>query len=440
MIPTTRLALLASAGLVFAIGVALERLLDAGNAFLGPLIAFDVAIAGVALCDLALVWASRVEARRAVPSVLSVGRPNPASIELTSLLRRGAAVDLTDDGAAQVETRGLPVSLRLEPGQRSTLRYHLFPTRRGSHELGDVWLRVTSPLGLWKRQMRVPARQTVRVYPDLQSVRVYEKLVREARDEQFTRATRRRGGESEFERLREYTRDDDVRRIDWKATARKRTPIAREYQLERNQNVMFLLDLGRLMTAETNGLSHLDHALNATLMLSHVSVRAGDHVGLAAFDSQLRTFMPPAGGAHALERIVRATYDLFPSLVEPDYRQVFGALKTRVRKRSLMVLFTQVLDPAAQRQLVPLVRSLTPTHLPLCVVFRDESIEGLLRPEANSELDLYTRGPAAAEVQWRERLVEEMRNAGALVLHVTPKELTQQLIANYLEVKARQLL
>ena len=440
MIPTVRLAWLAAGGLVLALGAAVERLLELDAVFTGPFIAWNAAVLAVALADLALTWRVRIEAKRTVAQVLSVGRPNVATLQLQSRLRRTADVEVTDDGAMDVEVRDLPMKVRLRPGERASLRYHLFPHRRGSHPLGDLWLRVGSPLGLWRRQARVAAPQTVRVYPDLQAVRIYEKLVREAREERFTRATRRRGGESEFERLREYTRDDDVRRIDWRATARKGSVIAREYQLERNQNVVFLLDLGRLMTAETDGLSHLDHALNATLMLSHVSVRAGDHVGLVAFDGQLRTFVNPEGGPHAIKKIVRASYDLFPSLVEPDYRSVFTSVKSRLRKRSLLVLFTQVLDAATQKQLVPLIRSLSPTHLPLCVLFRDESVETLARASGEDETTLHVRGAAAGELLWRDRLVDDMKRAGALVLHVKPEELTQQLIARYLEVKSRQLL
>lgn len=440
MIPTGRLAFLFAGGLVLALGVAMEKLLDIGNHFVGPLIAWDACVAAIAALDLAWVWRAPIEATRTVPTVLSVGRANPVSVQLHNRLKRAVTAELNDDGAQDVVANGLPTSLSMPAGSRATWRYTLTPTRRGAHTLGDLWCRVGSPLGLWKREIRLPASQKVHVYPDLQAVRVYEKLVREARDERFTRVARRRGGESEFERLREYTRDDDVRRIDWKATARRGVVIVREYQLERNQNVVFLLDLGRLMTAQSDGLSHLDHALNATLMLSHVSMRAGDHVGLAAFDDNLRTFIPPEGGPHVLKKIVRATYDLFPTLVEPDYRAVFGALKLRLRKRSLLVLFTQVLDASAQKQLVPLIRSLSPTHLPLCVIFRDESVEGLLKTPVESPTDLYTRGAAAGELLWREHLVEDMRKAGALVLNVHPRELTQQLIARYLDIKARQML
>ncbi len=447
MIPSTRLVLLAAVGLVPALLIALARVMAADgqsggsqDELLVPLLFWDVAVALLALVDAHLSRRWRVEVERQLPQVLSVGRNNAVQLEIGNPGRGDLTLLVQDDGAEFVLPIGMPQTIKLLGNSRETLRYYLQPLRRGAHTLGHIWLRAPSILGLWQRQVIVKADQIVRVYPDLQQVRQYDMLVRDARGEHFAHSVKKRGGESEFERLREYTRDDDVRRIDWKATARKGTPIAREYQLERNQNIVFALDLGRLMTAEAAGLSQLDHALNATLMLAHVSVKAGDCVGLAAFDSEMRTFLAPQAGAAASKRLIQATYDLFPSLVEPDYREMFAVLRTRLRKRSLIILFTQVLDPATQKMLVPLIRSLSPTHIALCVQFRDDSVEALLQLAPTDELSLYTRAVAAAEVQWRQRLVEELRRAGAHVLHVRPQELTQQLISKYMDIKRRQLL
>jgi uncharacterized protein (DUF58 family) len=449
LVPTHRLVALATVAAIASVFTAVARLLQWPEDLLGALIAWDVGIAALALLDALLDRKVAVQVTRHLPQVLSVGRQNAAVLDIHHGGARPVTVQVNDEGAVDLLVLGLPVAVQLPAHGTVEVRYHVEPRRRGAHQLGDLWLRVPTRLGLWQRQVRVPAAQEVRVYPDLQQVRTWDLLVLQERDS-LSRAIRQRGGESEFERLREYTQDDDVRHIDWRATARHRTVIARQYQLERNQNVVFALDLGRLMTAQARsgpdgepGLSHLDHALNATLMLSHVAMRAGDHVGLVAFDAKVRTFLPPEGGPRATRRIVQACYDLFPTLVEPDYRMVFTQLRQRLRKRSLVVLFTQVLDPATQKMLVPLVRSLSPTHLPLCILLRDASVEALLEPDgerAETELDLYTRGPAAAEVQWRERLAEDMRRAGALVLHVRPEELTGRLIQRYLEVKQRQWL
>jgi uncharacterized protein (DUF58 family) len=320
------------------------------------------------------------------------------------------------------------------------------PSRRGAYALGSHTVRWPSPLGLWQRQVRIPAQHAVKVYPDVQAVRTYELLARQDREFALVRATRLKGGESEFERLREYRKDDEFRAIDWKATARQKKLIAREYQLERNQNILFLLDCGRLMTAETRGLSHLDHALNATLMMSHVAGRSGDHVGLLAFDDEVRSYVPPGGGARASHRIVQASYDLHPSLVESDYELAFDQLALRMRKRALVILFTQIVDDVAARAVLTRVRGLIPRHLPLLVLFRDVEVDELAEPHeapaapTRDDLELYLRGAAAEAVVWRDKLIRDLKGGGALVLDVPPQRLTPALINRYLEIKARQLL
>jgi uncharacterized protein (DUF58 family) len=283
------------------------------------------------------------------------------------------------------------------------------------------------------------------VYPDIQAVRTYELLARQDREASMFRSSRRRGGESEFERLREYRRGDEFRAVDWKATARRQKLIAREYQLESNQSIMFLLDAGRLMTAETRGLSLFDHALNATLMLSHVAARAGDQVGLLAFADGIKSFAPPAGGAQAARRIIQAGYDLHPDIVETNYNDAFEQLSLRVRKRTLVVVFTQVVDDVAAADLTRVMRGLLPRHLPLLVFFRDVEIAEMLDPTghrggAPTTQELYARGAAAEMVAFRERLLRDLTTRGALVLDILPDRLTPALINRYLEIKARHLL
>jgi uncharacterized protein (DUF58 family) len=257
------------------------------------------------------------------------------------------------------------------------------------------------------------------------------------------RAARLRGGDNEFERLREYRRSDDFRAIDWKATARRQRLIAREYQQERNQTVMCLLDGGRLMTAESAGLTHFDHALNATLMMAHVASRGGDQVGLLAFDAAVRTYVAPTGGKHAPQRVLEASYDLHPALVEPDFEAAFGHLARRLRKRALVVLFTQIVDDVSGAAVLRLVRGLPGRHLPLVVLFRDPDLDRLaepVRPDAPDAPDLYTRAAAAELLDLRERLVRDLKAGGALVLHVAPRELTPALVNRYLSIKAQHLL
>jgi uncharacterized protein (DUF58 family) len=438
LVPTARLCLLALAPLGLGLAMVFERWL------LGPLLAADLALALLALVDAVLARRRLVTVEREPPRVLSVGRPNPVRLHLRSTAGRPLEVTLTDDRSEALVSDELPVRVNVPARGRATVVYHVRPTRRGLAELGDHHLRYPSPLGLWRRQLSVPARHPLKVYPDVTAVRAHELLARQNRESLLVRAVRLRGGENEFERLREYGRDDEFRDIDWKATARRGRLIVREYQQERNQTVVGLLDCGRLMTAESGGLAQLDHALNAFLMMAHVASRSGDQIGLLAFDDRVRAYVPPVGGRPAVSRVVQATYDLHASLVETDFEAGIAHLSRRLRKRALVVLFTQVIDDVAAGALLRQVRGLRPRHLPLCVLFRDPELERLAEPRDGLRrapaVDLYVAAAAAETVSWRHRVVRDLKSGGALVLHVPPGEVTPAVINRYLRIKAQHLL
>lgn len=438
LVPTHRLVLLFV--LPFALGVGAVF----HPAFVGPLWGANGLLVALGLLDAWLGRARLVSVTREGPRIASVGRPNPVRITLVSRAARPLSVALTDDRADELQIADLPQTATVPAGGRVSLTYHVQPSKRGRYELGDHHLRHLTPLGLWRRQLRVTARTPVRVYPDVQTVRTFELLARRNRENMMVRAVRLRGGENEFERLRDYSRDDEYRSIDWKATARRQKLICREYQQERNQTLMALVDCGRLMTGESRGLSQLDHALSSLLMLAHVAARSGDQVGLLAFDSEVRTFLPPAAGRTAAARIIEASYDLHANLVEPDFDRAFGVLQARVRKRALVVLFSQVIDEHGAAALLRHVRALGPRHLPLCVLFRDPDLDRLADPERldahDPAGDLFVRGTAAEAILWRERLARELGARGASVLHVPPHRATPALINRYLEIKAHHLL
>jgi uncharacterized protein (DUF58 family) len=437
MIPSLRLVVLAGAPILLSV------LSLAVTGIIWTVLLADAVIAVIVGIDAVLAARPLVAVERRAPAVFSVGRHNVVTLEVSSLARRPLRVEVRDDLFFGAEGTGLPVRLTIPSRQRVVGTYRVCPSRRGAYELGDHFVRYPSPLGLLIRQLRIRASSPIKVYPDVALVRTYELLARQDREAALVR-TRMRGGESEFERLRDHQKDDEFRRIDWKATARRHKLIARDYQLERNQNVVCLLDCGRLMTAETDGLSHFDHALNANLMMAHVAARSGDHVGLLAFADRVLRYLPPAGGARRGQRIVQASYDLHPALVESNYAAAFDVLALRLRKRSLVVLFTQLVDDVAASTVLRLMRSLSPRHLPLCVLFRYLEVDELAEPKGEplreTPLDLYVRTAAAEINLWREKVVRELRAGGALVLHVAPKKLTPSLVNRYLEIKARQLL
>ncbi|HVK64340.1 MAG TPA: DUF58 domain-containing protein [Polyangium sp.] len=439
MVPSRALVLLFAGPLVLSFFTLLDR------GLIVPMVLTDAAILLLALLDALLARRRLVSVVRRAPAVLSIGRPNVISLDIRSLARRKLHVRVQEELFPSAESEELPLEAHLPPRGHATLKYRVTPSRRGAHALGDHYVRYSSPLGLWIRQYPISARSPVKVYPDLEAVRGYELLARQDRDPAGVRASRRLGGESEFARLREYRREDEYRSIDWRATARRKKLIAREYQLESDQNVVFLIDAGRLMTAEFANLSLFDHALNATLMLSHVVSRGGDKVSMLAFAEEVLAYAPLTGGARATRKIVQAGYDIEPDLAPTNYRAAFEALAVRVKKRTLVVLFTQVVDEVAAAELEKLMRGLMPRHLPLLVLLRDVDVDALALGHSGEAAALagvgpYLRGAAAEILSFRDKLVRRLKQHGALVLDVAPGDLTPALINRYLEIKARHLL
>jgi uncharacterized protein (DUF58 family) len=435
VIPSLRLVIATAIPVLLSLGALADATL------LWPMLGVDAAVIGVALLDLFLGLGRPVTARRVAPRVLSVGRDNPVTVEIESRARRRLEVLIKDDLPEEMVSSDLPARIELPPRGRRTITYHVRPSRRGALVLGDHPLRHPTPLGFWWRPTRVRAADTVRVYPDVQAVRTYDLLAKQNRETLMARAARLRGGETEFERLRDHQRDDPFRFIDWKATARRQKLTVREHQKERDQLVVCVLDSGRLMTAETGGLTHFDHALNATLMMAHVATRSGDQIGLISFDREVRAYLPPTGGARATQRLVNVAYDLHPAMVETDFSVAFDLLTRRLRKRALVVVFTQVVDDVSAGRLLHFIRGLPRRHLPVCVLFRDGEIDRLVEEDqAAGEVGPYVRGAAAEAVLWRDRLVRDLKAGGAHVLHPLPQSLTPALINRYVQIKAQQLL
>ncbi len=431
MIPARPLVLL----FIVPLGLALATLAD--RSLVWPMIAADLGIVLLAALDALLARRALVSVERAAPAVLSLQRPGVVTLELRSTSRRKLRVEVHEDLFDAGESDELPLVAEVPARGHVTARYKLTATRRGAHTLGDHHVRYRSPLGLWTRQLNLRASTIIKVYPDVEAVRAYELQARKDRDPTGSRSTRQRGGESEFARLRDYRRGDEYRAIDWKATARRQKLTAREYQLESNQTVLFLLDAGRLMTAEAGGRSLFDCSLDAAVMLSHVAARGGDRVGMLSFADEIKGYAPPTAGQGAARRVVQAGYDLYPELVETSYARAFGEVGVRVRKRSLLVLFTQVVDEVSAAELVRHARGALPRHLPLVVLLRDEDLDGLVEGKGTSP---FVRGAAAELSSNREHLIRDLERHGVLVLDAKPKDLTPSLVNRYLEIKARHLL
>lgn len=324
----------------------------------------------------------------------------------------------------------------------ATVAYRATPRRRGTHTFRHVDALVSSRLGFWQRAVSLPCRTEVRVYPDVRQIARYTVLAR--RDKLATlgvRRSRKLGTDNEFERLRDYIEGDEPRHMDWRASARRRKLTVRAHQVNQSQRLIFLIDCGRMMAGDTGrGLSPLDHALNAMLLLAHVALIRGDQVGVLAFSDSVKAYVPPAGGPRRINRIIHSVHNLFPELVESRYDRAFVELEKRCRKRSLVILVTNLFDDVNGQIVADHLGNVVGRHLPLGVFLRDHDIFALADNAPDTGPGLYPGAAAAALLNWRERALAGLRLRGVLTLDVFPDELTAPLVNQYLQIKARHLL
>ncbi|HYG59280.1 MAG TPA: DUF58 domain-containing protein, partial [Symbiobacteriaceae bacterium] len=353
--PTPRLALL----------VLLAGLPSLGPGWVSVSVALSLVLLTFALTDL-LLSRRRIEVTRKPGTALSLGTDNPITLELRCT---GGPVDveLKDDLPLHMALDGhFP---RLKAGDRwEEAQYRVKPMQRGRYVVGPLHARYTSSLGLWRRHLTWrEATETVHVYPNLKAARQWEIAIRQGRTLEGLKRARIRGTGTEFESLREYMPGDQYRAINWPATARSGKLVTTLYQVDRSQPVMLLIDAGRLMIPKVKGLTRLDHALDAALLLSTVAAERGDQCGMMLFGGEVKAFMPPRKGRGQVMAMMEAIYDVAPEQVEPDYGRMIGWFRAKHKKRSLVVLFTDMVDPDISKGLISHLSALAAHHVVLLV-------------------------------------------------------------------------
>jgi len=420
--PERRLVGLAGAWLALALAAAFQAQL------LGPWWGAGAAIALLALAD---AWALQrlgpFELERAVPGALSVGVDHEVKLELANRGRAQARLRVFDHFPAEAEVRGLPRELRLEPGERARQRAQPVAEARAE-------LQLRSPLGLWRRRLRLGPEQELRVFPNFRTVSRYELLAAANRTGALGIRRRPRRGEGlAFHQLREYRAGDTLRQIDWKATARLHRAVSREYEEERDQQIVFLLDCGRKMHTRDEALSHFDRALDAVLLLTHVALRQGDAVGLSTFSGE-RRYLAARKGTQQLTRVMNAVYDLESSAHASDYLAAAERLAAVLHKRALVVVVSNLRDEDHE-DLLDAARLLGRRHLVLVASMKERALAHALAAPVR---DLESALTAAATHQYLEarRLAHErLRKAGVLALDAEPQQLAIALVNGYFDVK-----
>ncbi len=449
MIPSQRFYLFL--GLGMAIALFLANFFDQTFSIFTILL-FDGLLLAIGFWDGYQVKINQVKIERQPLHRLSIGRDNPVIITIETQ-NQTANLIIKDAYPIQFKVDQTPLKTILSPQNKTELAYHIYPHQRGEFEWGDLYIRQLSPWGLMWRDWKISASQKVAVYPDLVGLRSLS--IRLALENTGNLSqTRRLGMGTEFSELRDYGTGDDPRLINWKATARHSRPLVRVLEPEKEQTLIILLDRGRLMTAQVQGLKRFDWGLNATLSLALAGLNRGDKVGVGVFDREIITWIPPERGQHQLSQLIERLTPIQPVLLEPDYRGAVTKLVTQQTRRALVVLVTDIVDQTASSELLSALVALTPRYLPFCVTLRDPQVDQLagklsigremIEPSENLSnqniLTAYNRAVALDLLNQRQVAFSQLKQKGVLVLDTPANHMSEEIVTRYLQLKARNLL
>jgi uncharacterized protein (DUF58 family) len=403
--------------------------------------ALDGAILLLALADMLLAPSSRkIALERPLPYPLAVDKANEIAVTVGNTTAHAVTLRISDDVPAWCGTQNLPIRAAVPPGSETPVTYRITPHERGNASFGNLTFWTLGPLGLvWKRG-EVAAETNVKLYPGLALIEKERIKLRQPGALDPLRMVTRRGRGTEFDSLREYAVGDDSRLIHWPTTARRGKIMVRQNRVERSQTILLVLDAGRMMTARVHGRTKLDHALNAALLLAYAALRLGDNVGVMAVARELITFIAPSNSSGQFGRILDATYAVEPRMEEPRFHLALADLSRRLKRRSLVIVFTDLIDERSSEGLVRYNLGLFPRHLSLVVAMSDTELVELADRVPEEMQDLYRQGVAAEALERREKALARLKSAGVMVVDTPPDKISADALDRYLSIKARNLL
>jgi len=372
----------------------------------------------------------------------AVGSETEVHVNVANNSPRPLSLIIKDEYPPQMKLAGLREGKVRVPAQSSAaLIYELTPPKRGVFEFGRIAVRYLSRFGLVWRETHVPEVESVKVYPNMRRAREAELKALGARSLVSShRKTSWRGEGREFESMRDYVRGDELRHVSWTATARRGKLVTRQYQVERDQTILIAIDAGRLMTARIDRETKLDSAVHATLALMSAAARGGDNSGLVVFGRRIKAFLPPRRGREHMEAALEALHAVEPEMIEPSYSRAFEFIAGNSKRRSLVVVLTDLVDEEGSRELLTSLRLLRPRHLPLVVTIGDRDLRAVVREPPQDTRELFTQSVAEEIMYKREAALRLVESQGGLALDVTAAALAPSLLETYLRVKERGLL
>jgi uncharacterized protein (DUF58 family) len=406
-------------------------------------LAYDVALLLAAVIDARISqWPAGVSVVRDFGGRFAVGALTEVSVRVLNDTPRPITLMIKDEYPPQMGLSGLRDGrVQVDARMTASLVYGLTPPKRGRFEFGQIAVRFLSRFGLVWRDLRVGTPVAVKVYPNMRRAREAELKALGARSlVSAHRKTSWRGEGREFESLRDYVRGDELRHVSWSATARRGKLVTRQYQVERDQMILIVLDAGRLMTARIEQETKLDSAVHATLALMSAAARGGDNAGIVVFGRRIKAYLPPKRGREHMDAALEALHAIEPEMIEPSYARAFEFIAANCKRRSLVVLLTDLVDEEGSKDLLTSLKILRPRHLPLVVTISDRDLKAAVRDVPTTVPDLFTQSVAEEIIHQREAALRLVEAQGGLALDVTAAALAPALLEKYLQVKERGLL
>jgi uncharacterized protein (DUF58 family) len=378
--------------------------------------------------------------QRIVPDSFSNGDENKIEIEIRNRYPFRARLNIIDELPEQFQKRNFLETAIIDGGAQQSIRYFLRPVERGEYHFHSINAFVRSPLGFVVRRIRTETEQMVKVLPSYLSLRQFELLAHSNNlAEAGTKKIRKIGVSLEFEQIKEYVTGDDIRSINWKATARKGGQLMiNNYTDERSQQVYCVIDKGRVMKMPFEAMTLLDYAINATLILSKVALIKQDRAGLLTFAEDIGHFLPASRNASQMGNILETLYNQQTRFLESSYEKLYALIRTRITQRSLIILFTNFESLSGLQRQLPYIRSIARNHLVVVVFFENTELRQLTESTADSIESLYIKTIAEKFVYEKKLIVKEMQQHGIFTILTAPKNLTIDTVNKYLELKARQ--
>lgn len=397
-----------------------------------------MALAFIDYCMLFIVNRS-VLAKRIVADRLSNGDVNTIRINIKNEFFFAVFVEIIDELPEQFQVRNWKKFIHLTAKERKTISYTVEPTQRGEYHFGNILLFTGSPLRLLSRKFTIPAEKMIPVYPSFMQLRKYDLLSRATiQSETGSKRMRKIGHSMEFEQVKEYVSGDDIRTLNWKATARKGGLMVNNFTDERSQQVYCIIDKGRLMKMPFNGLTLLDYAVNSCLVLSNVCLRKQDRVGVITFANKIGSVLPADRKAVQKDHILKLLYNQQTGFLESDFEMLYLQIRNRIKHRSLLVLFTNFESVSGLKRQLDYLRSIASHHLLVVIFFENTELRQLTDAKAKNVEDVYIKTIAEKFAFEKRLIVKELLKHGILSILTTPQRLTIDTINKYLELKSRQ--